>query len=405
MGLHPGNRTSKRAYTPRRRASAPVVGTGAAGRPPCPIHRRERTTNEPPLSTRAFTLPEAFVGTLVLGAIGASVMVGMGGADEIQGALDSARRHAQLAQAQGVYINNNMGQYAGVNTSGAIYQAQGIVPGVGVVDASDFLLGDTSSSTPTQAQDWISPIMGDTVNLGANRAMRMANILNKLGDPRATRFNDVLFGTTDDTADFETVFATVGFRQVSFLQPRSFQVYSSRRDDVPFPPTDLIKGAINVSRVLKTEHSDTPALVPIDFEPNINNVGVSLASKVMHADGTRFYSNVIGLDVDTSTHPEVNGAFVDFGPIAKFSTAYGRDAVGSAPGNIELSFRGRDGSMLAAMFDGSVRSFTRQQAWTDPTPWYPSGSTFTGSNATPESIDFAAKNFLPSKDGLGVVIP
>ena len=53
---------------------------------------------------------------------------------------------------------------------------------------------------------------------------------------------------------------------------------------------------------------------------------------------------------------------------------------------------------------GEIR-LTREQAWTDPTPWFPSGSTFTGSNATPESIGFAIKNFAPSKDGLGYVVP
>lgn len=95
---------------------------------------------------------------------------------------------------------------------------------------------------------------------------------------------------------------------------------------------------------------------------------------------------------------------MDNGPIYHASVAYGR-AFNAAPGNIELSFRGRDGSMLATMFDGSVRSLTREQAWTDPTLWYPSGSTFTGSDATPESIIYATKNFLPSKDGLGLVIP
>lgn len=352
----------------------------------------------------AFTLTESVAGVLALGALGAAAVVGVGGVGPLQGEISSAHRHRQLGQAQHGYIMDHMGQYAGVNTSGAPYQAEVIVPGEGVVRASDFLLGDTTSSTPTQVQDWISPILGDAIDLGDNRAVRTANILNKLGDPRATRVNDFLFGNAGDASDFEAMHAITGFRQVSYLQPRSFQVYSSRSKNVPVAPDDLVGGGISISPSLRTEHPDSPALVPVDFDPNIDNVGVALSTKVMHADGTRFYSADVGLDINIDVNPAVNGNFVDFGPIFHASTAYGRD-FNAAPGNIDLSFRGRDGSMLATMFDGSVRSFTREQAWTDPTPWYPSGSTFTGSGATPESIGFATKHFVPSKDGLGLVIP
>ena len=353
---------------------------------------------------RAFTLTESIAGVLTLGAVGASAAVGLGGAGPIQGKINSANRHRQLGQAQHVYLTDRMGQYAGVNTSGAPYQARGINDDTGLIIAADLLLGDTSSSTPTQTYDWISPIMGDAINLGANRAQRMANIFNKLGDPRATRRNDHFFGPAADAQDFIDRQFVPGYRQVSFLQPRSFHMYSSQTL-APRAPTDLLGEIdIDLSPRLHSEHPEEPALVPIDFNPNINNVGASLASKVMHADGARYLGVVDGLDIDIQTAPGVNGAFMDCGPILGGSVAYGRE-FNAAPGNIELSFRGADGSMLATMFDGSVRSFSREQAWTDPTPWYPSGSTFTGTGATPESIDFATKHFVPSKDGLGLVIP
>lgn len=354
--------------------------------------------------TQGFTLIEAVSGVAVLTTLGAGLAVGVGGADKIRGEADSAFRHRQLGQAQHVYMMDHMGDYAGVNTSGAPYQAKGLNLDTGLVETADLLLGNTSSSTPTQTFDWISPIMGDAIDLGANRAQRMATIFNKLGDPRATIRVANFFGTVDDAQDFIDRQFVPGYRQVSFLQPAGFHLYSSR-GTTPEAPTDLLgEDVLALPASLKGEHPNAAALVPIDFAPNIVNVGTSLASKVMHADGTRYLTVTDGLDFDINTNPHVNGAFMDSGPIVHESVAYGRAFI-AAPTNVELSFRGRDGSMLVTMFDGSVRSMSREQAWTDPTPWYPSGSAFTGTGATPESIGFAAKHFVPAKDGSGLLIP
>ncbi len=354
---------------------------------------------------RGLTLTDTAAAVTVFALASAVVMVGLGGKGAASGGATSARLHAALGQAQGVYIGDHDGAYAGVNTSGAPYQARGIDLDMGgIVEAADLLLGDTSSSTPTQVQDWMSPILGDTLPLSPNRAQRTADLLNRLGDPRAVRMNDLLFGNADDATDFEQVIVSSGFRQVSFLQPRSFQVYSSRSDSVPNAPTDLLGDVDSVlSRPLRTEHPLSSALVPVDFAPSIDHVGVSPSMKVMHADGTRYLAGAI-LDISIETSPQTNGNFIDTGPIYHASVAYGR-ANSSAPGNLELSFRGLDGSMLATMFDGSVRAFSRAEAWTNPIPWYPSGSLFTGSDATPESIEFAAKNLPDHPGGGGKLIP
>lgn len=80
--------------------------------------------------------------------------------------------------------------------------------------------------------------------------------------------------------------------------------------------------------------------------------------------------------------------FVASGPITGTSLWHGRSlSIGFAI-RVRASFR-HAGSMNAGYFDGHVSGMTSTKAWTDPVPWYPSGSLWApGGVATPESAAF-----------------
>ena len=303
--------------------------------------------------------------------------------------------HRMLWQAQAMYMSENLDQYAGVNTSGAAYQGFGVSLTDGIVEFSDALVGDTDSSTPTASWDWINPILGEKGRFPANRAARLAEVLNRMACPEARRQNDYVFFNGDtkpaEVTDFENAFSGV-VSQVSYLQPVSFQLYSSAAeiDSIPLagpPGGDFFWRPVR----LRAGNNAFPAISPVDFRPVLDRVGQNPSSKVMHADGTRFVDTEGDISIDTSTNSFIYGNFSSGGPIDESSNAYGRSGAG-APDNLDLSFR-HDGGLYATMFDAAVRFMTREEAWTDPAPWYPGGSVFTGENATQESIEFADSNY------------
>lgn len=119
--------------------------------------------------------------------------------------------------------------------------------------------------------------------------------------------------------------------------------------------------------------------------------------KVMHADGTRYVRSGDFTDVDVNVNPSVYGNFTDISPANVLSNAYSRSdrSVSHGYGH-KLSFRHASGKINAAFFDGSVRSITKEDAWGEAQYWYPGGSTFTGLNATPESLArYAPGTILP----------
>ncbi len=111
----------------------------------------------------------------------------------------------------------------------------------------------------------------------------------------------------------------------------------------------------------------------------------------MFADGTRYASREHGLDFDPSVNPNLYGSFTESNPIVHGSTAYGRILFPNAdtliPANQLLSYR-HGNRINIARWDASVGAITQQESYTDPNRWFPSGSVWNGSEATPESIDF-----------------
>lgn len=346
-------------------------------------------------SRSGFTVIECLAGIAVLSSVG--VVVGPLGSSIMANNFDtqSQMMHHRLARYQMMYMADNDGAFTGANTSGLAWNRE-FISGAG--DGSQYSLEfETDSSNPTLIGDWISPLVGDAMGFSPNRAMRRAQVLELVGDPTATERVDVLYTNAGsppgDLNQFASLQKKGAYRQQSFLQLRSFTHFSSehRRGEVLFQDSGDI-----VYQHYATQFSNDVAMSPAGYTPRVWNVGTQVSNKIMFADGTRFYTDDEGLSMGVDPMGSIFTEDASSGAIDHGSVAYGRDNSSSrSQHNLDLSFRKEAGQgMYTTMFDGSIRFMTREEAWTDPTPWYPSGSSWQGSGATPESQAWVKQNLL-----------
>lgn len=317
---------------------------------------------------RAFTIVELLVVIAIIALLLSLLLPSLKGAREVARSIACQSMLRQLATGQMLYANDFREHLAGPSTSGLS----------GQFDRGESYASNTTSETPTTTQDWISPTMGRSADLPPNRAERMFQIHEKFACAAAT--NDaILFNTSpapSDRSEFDALLARRPFRQISYMSPSSFHY---------FPTAEAaIRRRVNFTTPYYS--FSTPVQVNENYIPRLSNVGFRPSHKVFVADGTRYFP-VTGIDVQINPNPTpAGGSFLDSGPIFHASRAYGRN-IESYPTNVELSFRhgGKD-IMNAAYFDGHVGVIKSKEAYTDVSLWYPSGSRFTGGNATPESI-------------------
>jgi prepilin-type N-terminal cleavage/methylation domain-containing protein/prepilin-type processing-associated H-X9-DG protein len=332
-----------------------------------------------PHARRGFTLIELLVVIAIIALLISILLPALGKAREAGRNIACASTVRQLALAQATYMNDWKEWYACRYTSGAEADATG----------GAALLGDTTSITPTSNFDWISPTMGEAANLPINRARRTIAIFNQWRCASATQFNQTLYGTAADQPEFDQAFAESGARQISYLQPAGFSLWSRsapesvrkyrRRDGSEFiRPNTAPNG-----------QWPNPVTIPDTWTPVLSKVGIQASNKALVADGTRYWEND-HLDFDVNPAPASYGSFTDT-PSYIESTAYGRNSPWSPQGqNLRLTFR-HAGNINVGFFDGSVRSLTKDTTWRRVDYWYPSGSIFNGLDAPPESR-FSASN-------------
>jgi prepilin-type N-terminal cleavage/methylation domain-containing protein/prepilin-type processing-associated H-X9-DG protein len=339
---------------------------------------------------QAFTLIELLVVIAIIALLISVLLPALGAAREAGRAIVCSSTMRSLGQGQLQYTLDNRDWIASVNTSGLDIQ----------YDKGVKIVGDTSSTTPTSSWDWISPTMGQGMNLPVNRAERTLALFNTWGCASAKKVNTTLFppgGGATDRADFERAQSTRTFRQVSYLMSSGFAGISN---------------AAPVALKLYTPKKETkpaarwvqfadPVTAPPLYEPRLDKIGISPSNKVLAADGTRYYeSSALGgtLDFDIDPDPNIYGSFSDSMPIFDQSTAYGRGftrVLSTEQGNVKLSFRHKETFNLC-FFDGSVRRGSKQDAYSKVEWWYPSGSKFTGTGATKEAnARFKRNDLIP----------
>jgi prepilin-type N-terminal cleavage/methylation domain-containing protein/prepilin-type processing-associated H-X9-DG protein len=326
-------------------------------------------------NTRAFTLIELLVVIAIIALLISLLLPGLAQARDLARQMVCGGLLRNFGQAQASYMATFKDHYAATITSGLSYISNDR-------SASRSLLGDTGPTTPMTINDWFSPTMGDSVNAPNNRARRMQLFLNKYGCGSVRLNNDSIYsqqGDTTDEGDFETVQSEQAYKAISYLMPAAFSLYSNANISI---------GILRLGSAARMQFN-TPVNAPRGFSARLDQVG-NQSRKVMIADGTRYLASENGgltLDFDIDQSPRFYGSFIDPGPILDVSAAYGRTASGSASGQgWKISFRHARGNALnAVFFDGHVESITRERAYEDASLWYPTGSIFTGGQATREA--------------------
>ncbi len=336
---------------------------------------------------KAFTLIELLVVIAIIALLIGILLPALGKARGTARGLVCAANMRSIMQFQSVYIGDNREFFATPNTSSLPYIERNTSGLIDHAATRPKIEGFKDAVTPVSSRDWISPIMGDAVDLSPDRGERTAQLFNDWGCAETTRlYNDQLYGIggAGDRESFENVFQSGrGYNAISYLMPTSWytqnavdfaQGIARRNPSAVFPIRDPLSGA-------------TP---PRGYTPRLNNVGVQPSAKILFADGTRYVTRSSGIDFDVDASPSSFGAFCENNPITQGSTAYGREPFSSdvgTPDNLLASFRHSTG-INTAYFDGHVAYMSQQDAYTDPRPWYPSGAAWTGNSATPESITF-----------------
>ncbi len=334
---------------------------------------------------RAVTLVEILVVLSVIALLLGILFPALGRATSAARDANCAAMQDELFLAAATWSLENKDEIPGVNTSGHF--------ALGDIFAQRDMLYDTHSASPTTIFDWMSPSIGVSAGLSANRAERTHELFSRFACPEAGEHNDLLWGWAPDIGQFQDILDAEGFPQISYLSPASFHLFGRR-----------------VGNITLGRHYGWlgPAITPSNYRPRTDRVGHQPSQKIFLADGTRYVGAGGQLDFDIDVHPEYFSSFTSSGPIYVASTAYGRSrhlapsseragrpsyASNAPQHNRDLSYRHR-GRIATLRYDGSLVWMTEEESKSDAVPWYPSGSEFTGYRATPQASERHAEGSI-----------
>jgi prepilin-type N-terminal cleavage/methylation domain-containing protein/prepilin-type processing-associated H-X9-DG protein len=304
---------------------------------------------------RGFTLIELLVVIAIIALLVGILLPTLAGARAAGRAVVCSAHQRGIITALAVYETDNKGFLVGPNTSGADLE-----------NGRPYVEG---SGTPCQDWDFISPLIGDSMNFPIDLPGKFEQIcMTKLRCPDNTnRYTRRFSGPAlpmESTGQLPLV--------LSYMTPAYFQFY----------PTGRTIPGRSVEALPATE----PVTLPTRYSPRIDLVGTLPSKKIFAFEGARYWdptlnSNTGGYDFSTGT----NGTGLAGTPQGNFLSR-GSAFQGSGENYLRALADGYKPSdalkrnslrhsqkMNAAMFDGHVESMNNVQS-ADPSFYLPTGA-------------------------------
>jgi prepilin-type processing-associated H-X9-DG protein len=281
-------------------------------------------------------------------------------------ALEKARNTAQgvaclanvrsASQGLATFTTSHEGDIPGANTTGKAYR-----------DYSHTFEG--APDEPIQSWDWVSPTMGESLGLPADRSDRLERIFrHDFRCPANDETYDYRYGATDVPGDAPISSYSANINMLVAWLPIS----STDRWAASSFVQDVIDGRDN-------------------YSSNMNSIR-SASEKVYVQEGVRYYTPSTGeMSFNGNIHASQGGSFASYGP-SLATLFFTGNPYGVANRQQEIDARRyafrHDGNINLGFFDGHAESKT-MQASRDVDLYFPSGSVVQNPGDTNDPNDSA----------------
>ena len=321
--------------------------------------------------TQAFTLIELLVVISIIALLVSILMPSLNKAREMARMTACLSNCKQAGTALQMYASENDDWLPGPNTSGHVVGSGGG--------------GSSTSRTPVQNMDWMSPIMGKMLSLPDDRVKRFIQLSNHdFSCPSNRIYYDYEYGGPL-IPDIQSV------KQVSYNASLAFLTYSSSTGKASPYVTD-------------SEYGN--GMVPNNYVPKINKVGRP-SEKVFMMEGSRYLRTAdMQISLNAFNFQNDGGNYAMYGPATPIVSGDGGDpfridvqAVGTGvweatlqEGTEKYAFRHSNNRMNLTYFDGHAESSTFEESL-DIHKYWPKGSTIINGSDTKDPMVQAKSNF------------
>lgn len=344
-----------------------------------------------------FTLIELLVVVAVIALLIGILLPALGAARTAAFTAVSQQTQRQFSVGMNSHAASNQGELPGVNSKDG--HAIWLDPSQEMLDRLD-----RDSGLPVQTYDWMTQSSG-AENLPTNRAARFAYLFNEYADPAQREIGTIWSTSLSEVGAAELLqylqtSGTGALRATSYIMPTGFQYYGALRagpGSGPTPPGFIRPNNGIGWRPATGSQNYVPNLVTPNrsYIPRLDRL-TRPSLKVFNTTTARFYNSTpeggafVTIDGGIKGVGDQQGnAFGDFGPVHLESPGFGLspEADGVAK---SIAFR-HNGRIVTAMFDGSARLMTPEEA-VNPTHWFPSGSVLGSGNVSPGAEEYVDLN-------------